>query len=616
MVLGWMRDSQLTTYLNEIFGPFAPEDREIVRWLESRMEVLTLAGGDDLFRLGDEGDAAYIVMSGRVRIVSEDGGGDEVTINEVGRGEVLGEMALFTGDSRSASAYAIRDTDLARITSEDFHHLMEHRPQSLRPLARLLAERLQRQTQVRLPKHVRGSSVALVALDGSVSLDQFALQLVSRLGALGSVAVLGSSDVDEALGRRGIAQSADDDPTYLRVSRWLHEREENYRYVIYLADADWSTWTERCLRQSDRILFVATAAGDPDSSEIEERLKQRWSRLRAPSQSLLLIHPPDQDRPRSTERWLQHRNLESIYHIRQDHLGDLERLARILGDRAVGLVLGGGGARGLAHLGVIRAMEELGIPIDMIGGSSVGAPVAVPTAQGHKAAEAARIIAHHFRAPLDYTLPVASLLTGRKISRSIEEGAGDWSIEDLWIPYLCVSTNLTTGKVVTHRRGNLARALRASVSIPGVFPPVPMDGDLLADGGVLNNLPMDRMRRINPSGPLIAVDVLPPKGPRAKSDFGVDVSGWGLAADRLLPWRRAQRVPSLGATIMRSMFVGSDGARAKMLDDGLADLYLNIRASGIGLLQFEKIKQVVEIGYEASLEPLREWLESGGLAGK
>jgi NTE family protein len=261
-------------------------------------------------------------------------------------------------------------------------------------------------------------------------------------------------------------------------------------------------------------------------------------------------------------------------------------------------------------------MEELGIPIDMIGGSSIGAPVSGPTAQGQSAAEALATIHHHFRSLLDYTLPLAALLAGRRITRSIEKGAGGWDIEDLWIPYFCVSTNLTTGRSVVHRRGSAVRAVRASVAIPGVLPPVPVGDELLVDGGVLNNLPIDAMREINPSGPVIAVDVLPPRGPRARGDYGLSVSGWQLAINKIAPGRKVEPVPSLANTIMRSMFVGSEGARAEMLREGLADLYLSIKARGIGLLEFDAVERVAEIGYQASLEPLREWLEAGGLAGR
>jgi len=277
-------------------------------------------------------------------------------------------------------------------------------------------------------------------------------------------------------------------------------------------------------------------------------------------------------------------------------------------------VLGGGGARGFAHLGVMRALHELGVPVDMIGGASIGAAVSLPTVQGHSVDDAIATIERYFRSLLDYTFPMVSLLAGRRISEALVEFAGTWDVEDLWIPYFCVSTNITTAKTVVHRRGNLARAVRASVAIPGVLPPVPYGDDLLVDGGVLNNLPLDVMRQINPTGPVIAVHVVPRKGPRAREDYGLSLSGWSLAAKTVLPRRKGADAPSVGVTILRSMIVGAEEAVTKMLDDGLPDLYLNINASAVGLLEFETVRKVAQIGYEAALEPVRKWIDEGGIS--
>lgn len=285
---------------------------------------------------------------------------------------------------------------------------------------------------------------------------------------------------------------------------------------------------------------------------------------------------------------------------------------RILAGRAVGLVLGGGGARGFAHLGVLRALEELGVRVDMIGGTSIGAPLAHLPAQGRDAAECLAVIRSAFRSLFDYTLPIASLLAGYRTTKSIERYARPWNIEDLWLPYYCVSTNITTAQEVIHRRGDLARAVRASVAIPGVFPPVPEGNDLLVDGGVLNNLPIDIMRKINPSGPVIAVDVVPQQGLRARSDYGLGLSGWPIVLGRIIPWQKTQ-VPSLGATIASSMVIGSQRKRERMRHDGLADLYVSIKASRIRMLQFDAVEEVAKIGYQSSIEPLRQWVESGGL---
>jgi predicted acylesterase/phospholipase RssA len=162
---------------------------------------------------------------------------------------------------------------------------------------------------------------------------------------------------------------------------------------------------------------------------------------------------------------------------------------------------------------------------------------------------------------------------------------------------------------MVHRRGSLSRAVRASVAIPGVLPPVPEGPDLLVDGGVLNNLPIDVMRELNPSGPLIAVDVVPTQGPAAKSDYGLALSGWQLALARILPWQRSPDAPTIGTTLLRSMLVGADSTRQRLLREKLADLYINVRMSGVGLLDFEAIEPIQQLGYEQGLEALKAWLD-------
>jgi predicted acylesterase/phospholipase RssA len=295
--------------------------------------------------------------------------------------------------------------------------------------------------------------------------------------------------------------------------------------------------------------------------------------------------------------------------VRKNNDDDLARLARILAGRAIGIEFGGGGARGFAHLGALRAFEELGIKIDMIGGASIGAPIAGMSAQGKLASECLDLSIKAFSSLIDMTIPLTSMISGKRISRTIAEHSADWDIEDYWLPYFCVSTNLTTAKQVVHRCGNSATAIRSSVSIPGVLPPVPANGELLVDGGVLNNVPINIMREINPSGSVMAFDVAPPRGPTAKQDYGMSVSGWYQLASRMLPWLKPVRAPRVGVVLMQAMMVGSNLLREQMLQNEMADYYQNIHVRKVGMLDFKEIKRAARVGYESVIEPLRQWLE-------
>lgn len=600
-----LRLVQLTTHLAALFPDLPPA---VVQELGRAVEWVSLEAEEILFRQGDDGDAAYLIVSGRVRVVlAEPDSGGERFIGEIAAGEMVGEEAILLDAPRSATVQAGRDTDLARIPRTVFASFVDRHPAVMLQMVRTLVDRKRdalRRSQRRAQARV---SIALVGLDPD-AIDAIEGPLLAELAKLGSVIALSAASVDAALCKPGIAQSRSADPAHIRLRQWLHEMEGAHHFVVYRADQDASAWTERAVRQSDHVVLCARADGDPSLRSIE-----RPPHPSRAGRRLALLHPRETERPVGTARWFGAREVASVHHLRENDPTTFARLARHLTGRAVGLVLGGGGARGFAHLGVIRALEELGVPVDIVGGASIGGAVSMPTAQGQPAAQATATIKHYFHGLLDYTLPVVSLLAGRRITGVIQEFSGSWDIEDLWLTYYCVSSSMTTGRTVVHRRGNLARAARASVAIPGVLPPVVEGDELLVDGGVLNNLPLDVMREINPTGPVIAVHVVGHNGPRAKADFGLALSGWALMANRWLPWRRRVPAPSLITTILRSMFVGAEAKVATMLEAGLPDLYLNINASVVSLLEFDTVEKVAQLGYEAAREPIREWIAAGGL---
>ncbi len=190
------------------------------------------------------------------------------------------------------------------------------------------------------------------------------------------------------------------------------------------------------------------------------------------------------------------------HHLRLGDDTSLEQVARRLTGTSIDLVLGGGGARGWAHVGVIRAFEEAGIPIDAIAGTSMGGLVAAASALGlrwQEIQDLARQWSSQHRL-FDYTLPFVSFFTGRKITELLQDIAGDVQVEDLWGGFFCVSSSLTRAKPVVHRRGPLWKAMRATMSLPALLPPVPEESELLIDGGYLINMPTGLMRDLYGTG--------------------------------------------------------------------------------------------------------------------
>jgi len=579
-------------------------EQEIIRQIEEKVDWLSLNRGDFLFHQGDTAGDAYVLVSGIMQVLIRAENNEERIIAEVHQGEIVGELALITEQDRTASILATRDCELFRLPREVFTRIMDKFPQIMMNVCRTIFERIGSNTSGSVFRS-KSPNIAVLPASRDVSIDTLCGDLFAALSNHGLVEHLNSEKVDQSLGQRGISNSDRNEPSNVRLVLWLNSREAKYRYVIYQADPEWTTWTEHCVRQADHVIIVANAEGSPDSVGTRASPAgpgQRWS--------LLLLHPAHTDRPRNTSQWLAATETESVFHLRLDHEGDLARLARILSGNAVGLVLGGGGARGFAHLGALRALEELAVPVDMIGGTSIGVTIGVNIAQGLTADEAHSRVAKEFTSLIDFTLPITSIIAGKRIDRNIRFHLESWDIEDCWLPFYCVSTNLTSSKLVIHRRGNLARAVRSTISIPGVLPPVPENGEFLVDGGVLNNLPIDVMRELNPSGVVIAIDVNSPRGARAEEDYGTSLSGWRQLFDRIAPWKRAVRAPSLAAVIMQSMMVGSNQARDKMLQQELANLYLNIHVHGVGILQFDAVEKAAQIGYDSVIGPLREWVAS------
>jgi NTE family protein len=189
----------------------------------------------------------------------------------------------------------------------------------------------------------------------------------------------------------------------------------------------------------------------------------------------------------------------------------------------VALVLGGGGARGFAHVGVIRVLEDAGVPVELVVGTSVGSLVGALYAGNTNAREMERLARGLDRGDFfDFSLAPAlfgtGLASGERLERFVRERAGVERIEELRIPYAAVATDLETGEAVVLRAGDLARSVRASSAIPGVFEPVPIDGRLLVDGAVARNLPVKVARELG-ADVVIAVDVTAIEGAARPSNF-------------------------------------------------------------------------------------------------
>jgi NTE family protein len=524
-------------------------------------------------------------------------------VRELSRGEVIGEMSLYTGEPRSATVIAVRDSVLVRLAKEHFEALLVSHPQVSLTFTRQMIRRLQTEHERR--PMAAPVTVGLLPVSAGVAIGDFAQRLAAPLAQFGRVVVVDSAEMDRLLGERSITARADADAGH-RISLALDGLEAGHDFVLLLADASPGPWTHRCVRNSDEMLLVADAKQPPAIHEIETTcLSGRPARSEA-AEILVLLHSAESRTPRGARAWLKRRPVTGHVNLRPDLERDMARLARLLSRNAVGLVLAGGGARGFAHLGVWRALQERGIEIDVVGGTSIGAIMACLIAMDRPIDISIDIARRAFslNPTGDYNLlPLVSLIKGRRVRaavrRSIEElVGGPVDIEDLWKGYFCIASNYSQAREQRIDGGDLEHALLASAAIPGALPPVIRDGDLLCDGGTFNNFPVDAMRELRGVGKVIGVDL----GVRSarRLEFDEVPGSWTMLLDRLRPRRqRRYRLPSLTAYLLNITILYSTSRQREV--QRLTDLYFNPPLYKVGLLQWSRFDQIVRQGYEYAI---------------
>lgn len=580
---------------------FAALSPSTIDQLLIELELTSVLGGEILFRIGACGDAMYVILSGRLRVTIERRDGTVETVRELSRGETVGEIALLTGEPRSATVQAIRDTELAMLSRAAFERAIRSDPRLLSQIAIQLADR-QRQGNDPTLSRRNTRTIAVLPLDENVVLGKFAAALSDTMKLAGATLHLTKSNLELvcSLGFPCVLLAEDNGG----VSARLNALETNHRFVLYEAELENSPWKRLCLRQADLILVVATANSPPSTAHLD--MLQRYldqSRIAARIE-LVLLHEQGFNPDAGTSMWLASLRVAAYHHIVSMEPGDMTKLVRLLTGTAVGLVLSGGGARGFAHIGVIRALSERNVPIDYIGGTSMGAVIAAQYALGWDWQTMARVNREEWprcEPQKNYTLPLVALNSARRMDQMLRRMFGTADIQNLRTNFFCVSTNLTTADAKIHDDGTLWKAVRASVSIPGIGPPAIENGEIFVDGGLVNNLPVDIMKKFCP-GFVFAVDVSEQLEFNSKLKESYTVSGWKLLGQRMNPFSNPPDIPNMLNILYRTTTVGS--IRFLEAAKSAADLCLDPPVRGFGVFDWRSIDTVIDIGYRYALRKL------------
>jgi NTE family protein len=535
----------------------AEVDTATLEALAAGAEHFSLPAGSLLFDSGSVADGVYLLGSGRLGVRTP---GVARLTAVIERSELVGEAGWLLKEQRSAAVFAMRDSELLLLPAVLLDALAAGSTHFSLALARLCARRLRHSN--RLESNTKQAHV-FVVVPHSIEIDvaYFAMRLVAEFKHAGRTELVWDARAST------------------HTARWFNAIEESNDYVVYVADPGASGWTRQCCRQADVILLLAPAgaAATPWPSDIAEAALARGARV-----ELALLHE-QRIETGAAARWLAASSVAQHHHLVD--AADLARLARLLTRRGVGLVLSGGGARGFAHLGVIRALREARVPIDYVGGSSIGSIIAAGVAMGWSDDEMRMRYRRSFvdSNPLnDYAIPLVALTRGRKVSRLLQREYGDVLIEDLPQPYFCVSANLSTGRALEHREGCLAEALRASVAIPGIMPPIYRGADVLVDGAAINNLPVDLMQ-VHAPGLVIGIDV---------------------GADRVAPPRDGKRALNIFQILVHSGMINSASSAAVQRE--LADVLLKPPLANIDLLNWHAFDRAIQAGYDYARGALEE----------
>lgn len=582
----------LTAAITRLFGEI---DAAALHDLLSRIKLVRLNVGNMLYRQGDPGTSMHIVLSGRLQVQVRMTDGSTRMLAYPKPGDAVGEMAMLTETGRAATVVAVRDTTLGLIDSADIDALVGLHPRAFHNITRMVIARLTG-TQESVIGKQETRTVMLVPLHRSADMARFSCGLRNALLRFGTVLHLNAQSAARRLG----SNEAEN------YGRMLDDCEREYDFVLLEADPTPSDWTRICYGYADLISILADASMGPGITEFERWMFEIVGADRSYADVDLILLHKDSALPSQTSNWLAPRKVRRHHHARLDNEDSIARIARFISGNAIGLVLAGGGARGFAHLGVIRALHECGISVDAAGGASFGALAATGLARG---LDDKQIFEEMYRAfsyhdPLsDYTIPIVSLVRGEYLDHILHSHL-PMDIEDLWLPFFAVSSNLSENQLRIHERGPLWRAIRSSISLPAILPPVLEDGHLLIDGGVLNNLPVDVMRE-RMRGHIIAVDLSAEAG--YGSSYKIVPSGIEYLKSRLIPGNRPIDAPTVSQVILKVTTMASrkevDRARK------LADIYLNPPLGDFDFLDWGRMREIVEIGYQHSLPRVRDWLE-------
>ena len=568
--------------LLRLFGNL--EESLITQILENG-KSLELETGAFLFHQGDKDNSLYIVISGRFRALAKQDDGMMHALGDIGEGEPIGEFALFMAEPRSASVVAIRKSIVLELKESQYLDIVSKHPEFSSKLTRFVVNRLRRNS---LQQHLETSAknIAVINLQSGNDITEYTDAIKKEFESL-NVSI----------------QILDHESHANLETQTMYDTLEEHTGLNFLvcSDADLN-WSKQCIIYADLVVLATDFYAESEIQKIEKHLDLYSQNILNKKIYLLLLHPENAKFPENTSRWFADRKIDLHIHYRKNHGPDIRRFARILSNKAIGLVLGGGGAKGFAHLGVIKALGEAGVDIDFLGGTSAGALYGLTAAfcdfDKDKIDFYSKDSAQSKLTSNDFTFPVVSFMSGKKMSNYLKKMMGITYLEDFWVGSYCVSTNYSNATSRVHNRGVAWKQIEASIAIPGIYPPVVIDHQLHVDGGVVDNLPIETMYNY-PVSHIIAISLTQLKSQPV--DFDETPSSGSILWNKITG-KKKYRLPGITSILVNSLTLNSR-QKQEMSKSGVA-IYLEMELKGIGMMDDTKWKEIVQKGHDQMIEAL------------
>ncbi len=582
---------------------FSSLDDAALKKLINKFEKIHLLKNQILFHQGDVSDGLFLIVSGKLIAIVQIEGKEKKILGEVGHGQTIGELGALSHQVRDVTFQALENSTLLKLSSKSFNELCNEYPAVMLQTMNNLVARSRTLLKLITNNKPIHKHIAIFPANDNNSLQLFATHITEHLNSLPDAVVL----IDNKEFQEKYATDA-------KLHQLIDGYEAQNKVVYYLLALDDTPLSKICLEKVDMIYVVGCGDAKPHIHTYTSKIIHNDEYTYKSKPELILLHVDNKDVPKQTSRWLKLADFGMHHHVRVSNEQDIQRLIRFLRGQAVGVVLGGGGVRSWAHIGALKALTEQGIPIDAIGGVSAGAIVGGFYAM-YGTYEDRENQLHDLTAVTrksiswrNLTWPAISIFDGEKYTLQQKKIFKHAQIENLWLPFFCVACNLSKSVTVVHKTGRLWKRVRSSTSVPGIFPPVVIRGQIHVDGGIINNLPVDLMRKMTSTiGTIVAVELIHKDIDETVYDFP-PILPLKKAFLAKMHWAyKSYKFPGLVETFLKSLLMGSS---VRQRENALSsDILVTPDLSQYDLLRITKKQsdELVEIGYKTAIKAIRKW---------